>query len=316
MVPACHPAEVKMRVLGPAHVLIAVLCARVWAVEPVAVLMAHQGPVEVHRPQSGVLPGAFGLHLGDGDEIVTGPDGVADVLFASGQSIHLGPKSRITIQGSPVSASGGDSSFESVQRFAQLRESRGTSSLARLRSGGKADALRCLAPSSARVRGTQPQFRWTGGDPAMELVLTVYDAEKSVWSGRVTGTSLEYPADAPALASGVRYSWAVASDDPLQIPPLRSSAAYFECMDAASAAAVEAELSALAKSEMSEQGRALAKASVLYGHGLLDEAIAHTEQVISTNASAELQTILAQLYVEAGRIEDALIQMDRLAHPQ
>ena len=311
-----------MRIVGLSHALCSLLglCAlssAALAVEPVAVLMSLQGPVQVHRPDSGVLPGAFGLHLGGGDEIVTGADGAADVLFASGQSIHLGPDSRITIQGKPAAAGSSDANFESVQRFVQLRESRGTSSLARLRSSGKTGELRCLSPSSTRLRVAQPRFRWSGHEPNAELVLSVYDAEKVVWSGRAKDGELAYPADAPVLASGVRYSWTVASDDPLQIPPLRSNAAYFECLDAATSAKVAEELALLSKSEMSAQGRALAEASVLYGHGLLDEAIAHTEEVVASDASsADLQTILAQLYVEAGRIEDALIQMDRVAHPK
>jgi hypothetical protein len=39
------------------------------------------------------------------------------------------------------------------------------------------------------------------------------------WDREVTGTSLEYPADAPALTPGATYLWKIAPDSPLLGPP-------------------------------------------------------------------------------------------------
>jgi len=299
------------RTLSSISFAVALSCAA-RAESPAAVLMSLQGDVFVHRPQNGELPGSFGMHLGGGDEIVTAAGAAADIFFASGQSIHLGPDSRITIQGAP--AAGGSASFEGVQNSMQLRESRGTSSVARLRSGGGAHEVRGIAPSATKLRGAHPTFRWSSAQSGMDWTLRVYDADGEIWAGEVHGESLRYPDDAPALAPGVRYSWAVESADPLQIPPLRSAAASFELLDPTQDEAVGSELESLPAGDLSPSARAILEASVYYRHGLLDEAIARMERQ-ADDADDALRGILAQLYVEAGRVEDALIQMDQLAHP-
>ena len=151
----------------------------------------------------------------------------------------------------------------------------------------------------------------------MTLGITVYSPEGKLWEGDAgSAQELRYPEDAPALSAGVRYSWTIESTDPFQIPPLRSQAAYFEPVgDEAQAALAEA-LTTIEELDISERAKGMLEASVLYEHGMLREAIERTESLVNAeSADQEIRSILASLYIEAGRTEDALWELDRLLEP-
>lgn len=293
------------------------------AEDPVAVLVSLGGDVSVARSDGSVEGGSFGLQLHAGDEVRTGPDSHADLLFSGGQSVALGPASSMRMQGIDQSedSSGGAPSpgrFGSVQRYLQLREARGTSSVAQLRAGGGGAELRALAPCQSAVRDPRPRFQWDAPEALGEVELTVYGPDGEHWSGAAGAEGMfRYPEDAPRLLPGVRYSWTVESTDPLQIPSLRSRAAYFEVVDDAQAKGLAAALEDIEALELSASGSGMLMASVYYEHGFLSAAIEHTEKLIEADAGdPAIRSILAQLYVEAGRVEDALVQLDQLVAPR
>lgn len=281
--------------------------------EPAAVVMSVSGEVIVLRVDGAQEPASFGADLSAGDEIRTGEASSADVMFASGQSIHLGAGSQITIAGEARSAGGGGgdgNNFGSAKRFLQLKESRGTSSVASLRSAGDAAALRAVAPCQSAVLGGQPLFRWHAPDDAGELALTVYNDAGEHWKTTVNDASeFEYPADAPTLEPGVSYSWTLESEDPLRFPPLRAPASFFEIATEETAGKVEKALAAVGSSDLSESARAFLRASIYYEHGLLAHAIEETRNAVGTGGE-QMRAILANLYAEAGRTEDALSEYD------
>jgi hypothetical protein len=287
--------------------------------EPAAVVMAVEGDVHVLRAGGAREPANFGADLDPGDEIRTGELSSADLLFASGQSIHLGAGSHITIQGEKRPAgggSGGGSNYGSAKRFLQLKESRGTSSVASLRSSGGAAALRATAPCQSAVLGAHPMFRWHAPEDAGELALTVYDDGGERWKTTISDASeAKYPDDAPALEPGVSYSWTLESTDPLQFPPLRAPASFFEIASRETESTVSAALAAVEESDLSESARSLVRASIYYEHGLLAQAIEETQRAMG-EGGGHMRAILANLYVEAGRTEDALTVYDGLLEPR
>lgn len=281
---------------------------------PLAVLMSVQGEVKVAGDA-----GKFGQHLAGGDVVETGTSGSCDILFSSGQSVHLGPGSRITVQGEApanVGQSGGGGEFAATRRFLQLKDQRGTSAIARLRSG-QADGLRALAPAQTTVRSPRPRFQWEAPEDAGELQLTVYSPEGMHWQGVTPAGPGEsgYPADAPGLEAGVQYSWTLETTDPLRFPPLRSPAAFFSVMAPEEAEQLQQQLAALDQAELSDSGRALVRASLLYEHGAIGEAIASTRTAMEEVGDPALREILAQLYLEAGRSDEALGVLDGLREP-
>jgi len=301
--------------LVPSTLLLLAVAAQANAQDAAAVLMSREGDVAIVRSGGSSEKALFGANLRAGDELRTGDASSADVLFATGQSIHLGPGSNITIQGAPQTGQdSADRSFGTATRFLQLKESRGTSSYTGLRSAGKNSALRAVAPCQTSVRSVQPVFRWKAPKDAGELALVVYHDGGELWRSTVEGaTELRYPDDAPALEPGVPYSWTLESTDPLRFPPLRAPASFFEVLSLESSAEVDRALAAMENSELSASGRALVQAGTFYDYELFADAIDATEVALEeSGGEEELRAILANLYLETGRTEDAIAVYDGL----
>ena len=66
-----------------------------------------------------------------------------------------------------------------------------------------------LDPRRTSVRETRPAFRWRTVAGATRYQLTVSGDQGDLWSRETPSTSLDYPADAPALTAGGDYRCAV-----------------------------------------------------------------------------------------------------------
>jgi hypothetical protein len=289
------------------------------AEEPTAVVMALEGDVAVVGEGGSLLAARFGADLRSGDEVRTGQDSWADVLFASGQSIHLGSDSQITIQSGKRnhdSAVGSPDTYTSAKRFLQLRESRGTSAMTGLRSGAKRPDLNPVTPRGGVILGPRPVFEWRAPSDAGELTLVLYGPDGEQWRTQVDAEiHVEYPEDAPELIAGVEYSWTLESTDPLRFPPLRTPATYFEIADNETASRVSQAIADLDQTALSPQTRRIVRASIFHEYQLLSLAIEEILQA-QTETRDDLRAILANLYVEAGRTDDALTVYDGLLEPR
>lgn len=86
-------------------------------------------------------------------------------------------------------------------------------------SRGAGPKLVLYAPHKGRVLTLRPSFRWQG-DAAASYQFHLQDLTGSLsWDRAVTGTNLDYPADAPPLVAGQTYLWKVTPDSPLLGPP-------------------------------------------------------------------------------------------------
>jgi hypothetical protein len=289
---------------------------------PLAVLLSCHGDVKVVREDS-AMAGSFGLALAVGDLITTGSDGEAEILFQDGNWIQVGSNSKMQVKGNrggkPAAENEtmvGEKSFEVVQNFLKLKSSEGTSSITALRSGGGGNEIHPLSPMQTKIRDARPTFRWRGSQPDLALRLTVYDNEDGViWEHEFTGaTSVTYPDDAPALVPGKEYSWTLESTDPLRFPPVRSQAAFFEILDESEQAGVSDALAKVAAESTPNEGSLhLIRASILYNHGLFQDAIDETKAAIEVQGeNAALRSILARLYAEVGRTDEAMGEYNRL----
>jgi hypothetical protein len=271
-----------MRARVAATLLVALLLAPTFVYaqgeSPLALLMARHGDVTVLR-EGASMAGEFGMHLDAGDEIRTGEQSSADIVFATGQMLQLGANGRLVVQGSrPAGASGSSaqsSSANPVEHVLKLKDARGTSRLGAVRSGGSTAEILAVSPrGSNKTRAKRPIFRWSGGDEAGELLFAVEADGKPFFETTVSGaSSLQYPNDAPALESGKSYAWRVKTSDPLALSPAESQTAFFEVLSHEEAQQVEGEIAALEEAEISDATRAVLLAGILYDHRLVDEAI-------------------------------------------
>jgi hypothetical protein len=287
---------------------------------PAAILLGCQGDVTVVKSGGETVKASFGMALDPGDEVRTGAEAKAEIHFDNGQWIQIGPNSSTQVHGSKAQAaqgvSMGEKSFEVVQNFLKLKDSEGTSSLARLRSGDKHSELRAESPMQTKVMDTSPTFKWNASDPSQELKLTLYNDEGVMWQHKVDEgeSSVPYPVEAPALSPKTTYSWVLETTDPLVFPPLRSEAAFFEILSPEQRKTVEASLSEVtADDKPSKIAYHLVRASLFYSYDLMEDAIAETKAAIELEpGNSDLHAILARLYSETGRTQDAVKEYDRL----
>lgn len=313
-------------VVACAVCVVPMLAGQARAQDPAAVLLSCSGDVTIVRG-GGEIKGTFGLNLEPGDEIRTGADSVAEIHFDDGNWVRMGANSSMQVKGqrsappSPnekaaASGSMGAKSFQTVQNFIKLKDSEGSSSMARLRSADSQPELCAESPRQTVVRGL-PTFKWKLTDPATALKLTVYNEEGVLWEHDVHGTtSVAYPGDAPALEPGTAYSWTLETTDPLKFPPLRSQAAFFEVLAAEDDKKLAAALDECSQSdgeETSESAKHIVRASLFFEYNLLDDAIAETQQAMAVDPeNPALRSILARLYAQTGRSAEALDEYDKL----
>jgi hypothetical protein len=280
---------------------------------PTAVLTSCKGPVTIVRAGGVSNAATFGAALADGDEVKTGADAQADIMFASGNWVQVGANSSMKIKGQPASSKQKEQSFEVVQNFLKLKSTEGTSSISGLRSGERSNDLVAVSPCQTKVRDTRPTFTWTADDPSLEFNVVVYDENGVQWQTNVSGvSSVAYPADAPALEPGVSYSWTIETADPMVSPPLRTSASFFEIVADEDVATLDTELAAIDAKKPSATSYHLMRASLFFDRGLVADAITETEAAVAADPSnPSLHAILGRLYANTGRTAEAMAEMEK-----
>jgi len=298
-----------------------VLSAAAWSTAPAALILSCSGNVTVLRKGGAVDKGAYGLSLNAGDEVRTGPGAAAEIHFENGTWITIGAASSLQIRASAakkpaaVSPAERSNSFEPVQNFLKLRDAEGVGTLAALRSAGKASEIRLESPCQTAVRGGHPAFAWSAADSTTELRLKLYGENGVLWQRDVTGAeTIRHPESEEALAPGISYSWTLETTDPLRFPPLRTQAAFFEILEPEEERELEAAIAGIDRADIpSEPAYRIVRASLYFEHRLFGEAIAETAKALEIDpANRALHAILARLYAETGRTDEAMAEYDKL----
>ena len=279
---------------------------------PTAVLTSCRGPVTIVKG-NGPIAATFGATLSEGDEVKTGADAEAEIMFASGNWVSVGANSSMKIKGQPGATKAKEQNFEVVQNFLKLKSTEGTSSISGLRSGEKSNDLVAVSPCQTKVQNASPTFAWNAEDPTLELNVVVYNETGVQWQSEVSGvTSVAYPADAPTLVPGVSYSWTLETADPMVSPPLRTSASFFEIIAKDDEASLQKELAAIDAKKPSATSYHLMRASLFFDRGLIADAITETQAAVATDpTNASLHAILGKLYATAGRTTEAMAEMEK-----
>ena len=287
---------------------------------PSAILLSCTGGVTVERNSGGEVPGSFGLALYAGDEVKTSADSQAEIHFENGMWLQVGANSNMKIKSNSTKTqlSGvkvGDESFKVVQNMMRLKDPKGTSSLAALRSAPGKPEIALISPCQTLVLTEYPTFEWESSDLDEEMLLTVYNEKGIHYETKIPGgSSYEYPSGAPALSPGISYSWAIETTDPLRVPPLRSTASFFEVISKDDAGKLDESLGMIDREKISNGCTYhFLRASVYFDHGLLENAISEMEQIMEGDAETkEMHSILARLYAEAGRNGEAMAEYDHI----
>ena len=198
-------------------VAVAVLLAAapVWAQEPLAVLTEIQikrGKVEVKTAAEPdwQTPKPL-LSLKPGDQVRVTGEGRAVLVFTGGRGTQI-----VTQSNSPftVQAQGGDGVSDrakaikgNVTNFLLGQQREKTYQSLTVRSV-RAQPPVILAPRDSRVLPGALNFEWTGSDRLKYRVRLLGPQGNVLWEqAELDRKPLAYPASAPALSPGVRYTW-------------------------------------------------------------------------------------------------------------
>lgn len=289
------------------------------AADPLAVLAAVKGKVQVARAGGATKAAGFGQALERGDRVVVPSGGSASVFFNDGNVIELAEKSSITIGGRiasrPRVGPGSELSAEVYSRVSKFvtggSAQTGLVAMATVR-GNDTTAPILLAPRNTGVLPGRPAFSWRAVENATRYRVSVSGDQGEIWNREVQGLSLDYPADAESLASGGDYQWEVQalSDRGL----LRKEAASFEVLRAEDAAAVRADLDRIRQSTGGTDSPAthFLSGSYLFGRQLYGDAALHFEALVrlSPEASAPHEA-LGKVYRDQGLMDLAAAEFQR-----
>jgi hypothetical protein len=285
---------------------------------PVAILLSCSGEVTIEKNSGGEVPGSFGLALHTGDVVKTAAESGAEIHFENGMWLQVGASSSMKIKSAatktqPSGVKVGDESFKVVQNMMKLKDPKGASSLAALRSAPGKPEIALVSPCQTKILTGTPSFVWESGDLKEELFLTIYDEKGIYHETKINGGSnYEYPSGGPELAPGISYSWTVETTDPLRVPPLRSPAAFFEVISKEETEKLDESLVMIDPEDIPNSSTYhFLRASVYFEHGLLENAIDEMEKAMEEGSGTkEMHSILARLYAEAGRPGDAMSEYD------
>lgn len=174
-----------------------------------------------------------------------------------------------------------------------------------VRAGTKPPVI--LSPRNGPVLPGPVAFEWLGGKFSRYTVKVV-GPSGVVLERNVMGARFEYPAEAPALGPGTRYTVQVLSGNH---PPQESQ---FEVMDDGRAQAVRQALKELVEAlgpGVSPSTLAAVQAGVLAGEGLIHDARLTVLAALAKDADEPaLHMLLGNLYMKAGLADQAASSFD------
>jgi hypothetical protein len=299
---------------GIAAAVLLLVTARVWAADPVAVvteIQARSGKVEVKSAGADWQSPKPLLSLRAGDQVRAAGDGRAVLVFTGGRGTQV-----VTAANSPFTI--------------QAQAAEGTSDRARTVLGNVTSFLMgqqrdkayqslsvrsvrqpplILAPRDTRVLPGALAFEWSGSDRLKYRVRLLGPQGAVVWEqSGLERRSVPYPASAPALTAGTRYTWE------LQTQEYGAQTAAFEVVPATDAARVRDSLALLTPSAAQSYPPAtlaLMRAGLLFQETLYADA--RRELLTAIAASPQeptLRLLLGHVYDRTGLTQLAATEFD------
>jgi len=312
-----RPSSVALRAGRALAVLVPALAALWSAVasgaDAVAVLTEIRpgnGEVRVKRTEDAGWTAPRALQaLRPGDQVRVTGDGRATLAFTGGgaQSVTAA-NSPFTVQAvrGETGADRAKGLVAGVTQFLLGQPKPPTYQTLSVRAGSPPP--RILAPRDTRLLPGPVTFEWAG-PPRPDYAVHLTGPQGVVWEqSGIPRRPLPYPAAAPPLAPGTRYSWT------LEIPGQASQQADFQVVPAADATRIRAELADLDATAPGGDGGsplAIMRAGLLYREGLYAEARRELmAAIVQDPDEPTLRQLLGYVYDRVGLIDLAAQEFD------
>ncbi|HJV57492.1 MAG TPA: hypothetical protein VJ971_16045 [Methylomirabilota bacterium] len=274
-------------------------------------LKPGRGRVEVKAAAGGDWkPARPLLALRAGDAVRTSDNATAVVLLSGGRgTVRVeGATGTFTVPGAAAAGQGQKARALVEASLGFLAGTTKESSQAVLATRSAARPPIIVSPRNGRVLPETLAFEWLGSRFTRYAVRVAGPDGAVIERREVTGAGWEYPAGAPALAPGVRYTLQVTG------PGHPPQMVWFELVDAERARAVAGDLAGLEQelgASVSPTSRAVLRAGLLAREGLLHDARRVVVAALATDRDEPtLHLLLGDLYTRTGLTDLAAESFD------
>lgn len=187
--------------------------------DSVGLLSLVSGDVQILRQgQAAPVAARTADVLAAGDRVLTGGNSEAGFLFCpEARAGKILAEAEVEFAGASLQVRKGKLGEERKVPSCRLPANLALAASSQLQSGMlrlRGSNLSLLSPSHTTTATLQPRFRWGAVENATVYEVKLMDREEQIlWRQSVSGTELQYPAEAYALAWGQKYWWRVAARD-------------------------------------------------------------------------------------------------------
>ncbi len=260
-------------------ILLLGFCAVAQGAGPAGLLSMVKGTVQILRAgEKTPRPARIADAISAGDRVTTGPQSEATFLFCpQSRAAKMTADSEVQFDADALKVVKGKLSDERKLPSCQLPASLSLSGASQLQSGMlrlRGADLILLSPSRTSIAAPRPHFRWKPVDEATAYDLKVMDREERIlWKQSGPSTEAQYPADAPVLAWGQKYTWRVTARNGEDT--LTEAGSYFQVLTEEQAGRVrssEESLQRMTQENPTDNGPLFLRAFLYEENNMLDEA--------------------------------------------
>ncbi|MGE5406734.1 MAG: hypothetical protein ACM3NR_03390 [Methanosarcina sp.] len=188
----------------------------------VGVITSINGNIQVRKAQSEILTKAYwGFQLFPGDQVITWEASRVIITRPDNTVMKLGPGSSVILTSLIKYKDDAFSHNKKISSASLINlevlavkkdKSKESGALAGFRSLAAEKYITAESPYNTMVRTARPAFSWNSGKSFNTYKIRLYDSNGLLWEKKVTGTSMNFPADEKDLTPGMPYSWNIEAE--------------------------------------------------------------------------------------------------------
>jgi hypothetical protein len=254
--------------------------------------------------------------LTDGDKVTTGKDGSATIMYYTGKEVVMGSNNTHAVKAKQEQSSFLSSLYGTLSSLIWGESS--NTSMAGATRAWAGDANRMITatyPSETKILESEPVFKWVDHrkEPGKNYIVTIKsEISDFKYEINVSGvTEVAYPRTAPKLKAEEKYTWTV--KDVAKATDI-SPSVKFSMIDPNDNASLQGDMKEILKvcnGDNTNPQWYLLTSALYRDYGLMKQAENSILALIALKPDmAQAHIMLATLYKETGRLEEAKLEED------
>lgn len=283
--------------------------------QDVAFFSKVKGTVKITDLSGKTKNASTSIKLADGDKVTTGTDGSATIMYYTGKEVVLGSGKTHSVKKKQEESSFLSGLYGTLSGMVWGQTS--NASMAGATRAWAGDANRMITatyPSETKILEPEPVFKWSdhrkvaGKDFVVTIKSEISDFKYDI---NVSGVNeVAYPKIAPKLKVEEKYIWTVKDAKGADVSP----AVRFSLIDPSESENMADDLKEIQKvcnNDITNPQWYLLTAALYRDYGLMRQAETAIQNLIQLKPDmAQARIMLATLYKETGRLEEAKLEED------